>query len=106
MRAAPLQPLCWRLSNRGMEAKLRELREWAEEKIAQGSEPPWAWFQYMKLVETIRALEAGMAATVTPRENSPQSEAPQGAHLRLVDSASSQDSVRRHPVGLPVQLPT
>jgi hypothetical protein len=84
---------------------LVRVRAWAQEKIAQGSEPPWAWFQYMKLVETIQALEAGMDA-VTTRGSSPQSAERSGAYLRLVGSTDRQDDVRHHPVGLPVQMPT
>ena len=87
-------------------AELQKVREWAEGKIAQGSEPPWAWFQFMKLVETIRALEAGMAATVSQTENSQQSEVHQRAHIRLVDSKHRQGDALHHPAGLPVQLPT
>lgn len=41
---------------------LEEMRAWADEKIA-GDEPPWAWYQYMKLRETLDAILAGMAAT-------------------------------------------
>ena len=63
-----------------MKTKLREVREWAEKKIAESSEPPWAWFQYMKLVETIRAMEASTPATISPM-NSPQSELRSGAPL-------------------------
>ncbi len=85
--------------------ELERVRRWAKEKIAQGSEPPWAWYQYMKLIETIQALTAGMAATVT-RESSKQSESHPGAHLRLVDSTDQPDDAQHHPVGLPVQLPT
>jgi hypothetical protein len=88
-----------------MDARLREVREWAEQKIAQGSEPPWAWFQYMKLVETIRALEAGMAVAART-ENSQPSESRPGVHLRLVDSMCQRETVQPRPVGLPVQLPT
>lgn len=88
-----------------MEEKLREVREWAEQKIAQGSEPPWAWYQYMKLIETIRALEAGMAATISQTESSQQSEARPGAHLRLVDAKYPPDDAQHRPAGLPVQLP-
>jgi len=89
-----------------IEVELRKVREWAEQKIAQGTEPPWAWFQYMKLVETICALEAGMACTTSRTESSPQSDARQGAHLRLVDATCQQDSAPHRPAGLPVQMPT
>jgi hypothetical protein len=88
-----------------MDKKLQEIREWAEQKIAQGSEPPWAWYQYMKLVETIRALEAGMDATVNRTENSPQSVERSGVHLRLVGPTDQPDIAQPHHAGLPVQMP-
>ena len=31
--------------------QLKELKEWAWAKIDRGHEPPWAWYQYMKLIE-------------------------------------------------------
>src|SRR5580704_4588576 len=36
----------------GMREELERIRDWAKTKIQGGSEPPWAWYQYMKLVET------------------------------------------------------
>ena len=30
--------------------KLQEMRDWAQGKIDNGTEPPWAWYQYMKLI--------------------------------------------------------
>jgi hypothetical protein len=80
---------------------LNRIQNWAQEKIAQGSEPPWAWYQYMKLIETINALRAGQKAT-QPTVSSPQSEKHPGAHLRLVALANQQDSAPRHPVDLPI----
>ena len=44
---------------------LAVLRHWAEKRIATGNEPPWAWYQYMKLIETVAAIQHGRAA-VTP----------------------------------------
>ena len=43
-----------------MRQELERVREWAATKIQGGSEPPWAWYQYMKLVETADAILAGM----------------------------------------------
>lgn len=88
-----------------MREELERIREWADSKIQSGSEPPWAWYQYMKLVETVEALLQGMDATVT-MESSQQSELHSEKHLRLVDSTYSPNSVRPHHVGLPVRLPT
>lgn len=87
-----------------MQAELERVRDWAKAKIQGGSEPPWAWYQYMKLIETADAILAGMAATVTPEDSQQVAQHP-GTHLRLVDSACQQDTSRPHPVGLPVQLP-
>jgi hypothetical protein len=86
-----------------MDEKLQEVRQWAKDKIASGSEPPWAWYQYMKLIETLDAILGG--STYVTTENSPQSPVHSGAHLRLVDATYPQDSVQRHPCGLPVHLP-
>jgi len=56
-----------------MRDKLTEIRQWAHEKAQGESEPPWAWYQYMKLIETADAILAGMDATI-PMESSQQSE--------------------------------
>jgi hypothetical protein len=83
---------------------LTRVQKWAQEKIAQGSEPPWAWYQYMKLIETINALRAGHDVT-QPMASSPQSEKHPGAHLRLVGSTDPQDDAQRRPAETPVLLP-
>ncbi len=46
------------------DAELRNMRQWADDQIANGAHPPWAWYQYMKLRETLDAIIAGRAATV------------------------------------------
>lgn len=86
-----------------MRNELERVRAWADDKIAQGSEPPWAWFQYMKLRENIDAILAGMAPT--PTESLPQSEQPAANGPRLVVSNVQPDTSQRHrPDGAP-QLP-
>ena len=87
-----------------MKADLERVRAWAREKIQGGQEPPWAWYQYMKLVETLDAILAGMAATITT-ESSQQSDSRPGGHLRLVGSTRPQDNAPPHHVGLPIQMP-
>jgi hypothetical protein len=37
-------------------------RDWAEGRVASGNEPPWAWYQYMKLIETVSAIQTGRRA--------------------------------------------
>ncbi len=65
-----------------MEDDLQRIREWANAKLATGEEPPWAWYQYMKLREALDAILSGMAAVT--KESSPQSGQHQETHLRLV----------------------
>ena len=43
-----------------MEEKLQEVRAWAKAKIRSRTEPPNAWFLYMKLVETLDQMLDGM----------------------------------------------
>ena len=31
-----------------MRQELERVRDWANAKVQSGSEPPWAWYQYMK----------------------------------------------------------
>lgn len=83
--------------------QLTAVRKWANDKLSSGEEPPWAWYQYMKLKETLDAILAGMDAITT--ESSQQLAERPGMHLRLVDSTRRQDSVRCHPLVVPVQLP-
>jgi hypothetical protein len=87
-----------------MRDELEKVSRWAQSKIDAGAEPPWAWYQYMKLIETCDAILMGMAATATTG-SSPRSESQSGAHLRLVDATYPQDVSQLHHAGLPVQMP-
>jgi len=82
---------------------LEKIRDWADVKISTGAEPPWAWYQYMKLRETLDIILAGMAAA-TKGDLLP-TEAHQGSGLRLVACNSSQDISQHHRAEPPVQLP-
>lgn len=87
-------------------AELERVREWANEKLAAGEEPPWAWYQYMKLTEALDEILQGMAAVTPLREDSPRAEPPRDGHLRLVAQNGRQESERsprdRNP---PIPLP-
>ena len=48
--------------------KLQEMRDWAQGKIDNGTEPPWAWSQYMKLIETLDVIIAGSNCIVRDYE--------------------------------------
>ncbi len=85
-------------------ADLERIHEWAGDKIGAGNEPPWAWYQYMKLRETIDAILGGMGV-VTTRADSPESESHQDSGLRLVANTDSREIARRHRLGTPTRLP-
>ena len=87
-----------------MDKALMDIRDWAKNKIASGAEPPWAWYQYMKLIEAADAILAGMGC-VTPKENLQQSEQRSGTHLRLVDATYQPNNVLPRPDTEPVLLP-
>ena len=75
-----------------MQAELRQVRDWAQTKAQSGSEPPWAWYQYMKLIETCDAILSGMAVA-TPAD-SPESVSHPATHLRLAARNGSQETSR------------
>ncbi len=77
--------------------------EWARAKVATGAEPPWAWYQYMKLIETLETIMASTACVTT--ERSRQSDLHPDAHLQLVVATGQKDSALPHHAGLPVQTP-
>lgn len=85
--------------------ELERVREWALQRLAAGSEPPWSWYQLMKLREAIDALLEGMAVT-QPMAGSQESPLRSGTCLRLVDEVDPQDTAlhRRFPHKIP--LPT
>lgn len=81
---------------------LEAVLDWAKEKIAAGAEPPWAWFQYMKLIETLDAILNSQASVIT-KESSQQLASHQAIHLRLVVAKHQRDTVQSHPG--PFELP-
>jgi hypothetical protein len=53
------------------DAQMRALKAWAIERMTAGTQTPWAWFQFMKLLEVLDTfIEAGdeVEATSKPRE--------------------------------------
>lgn len=86
-------------------ADLERIRDLAVEKLSTGHEPPWVWYQLMKLREASEALLEGMEAT-QPTEGLLASEPRRGADLRLVGAGDQPETVPRHPNAVPVRLPT
>lgn len=83
--------------------ELQRVRQWADDRIATGAEPPWSWFQLMKLRETLDVILDSMESRRTV--NSPPPAEHQGSGLRLVASEDHQDSAQPRHVGAPTRLP-
>jgi hypothetical protein len=86
-----------------IENDLTKVRDWAQEKAQRGQEPPWAWYQYMKLIESVNAILAGIAATTT--ESSLQLGERQGKLIQLRVAKCSQDTAQHHPDTAKIPLP-
>lgn len=84
---------------------LQKMRDWADGKIATGAEPPWTWFQYMKLRETLDQILEGTDA-VMPTESSPRQEQRQESGPQLAVSNVRQGRAQPHQEVVPVRLPT
>jgi len=82
---------------------LRRLNLWANQKIQRGEEPPWAWYQYMKLRETIDGILKGMAAT--SRVNSQGSDRHRERLNRSMASKYHRGTARPRPAVTKVPLP-
>ena len=55
------------------EAQMRALKSWAVDRMTKGTETPYAWFQFMKLLEVIDAfLESGEEAGLRDKLPTPQ----------------------------------
>ena len=71
------------------------LRSWAEKRVASGNEPPCAWYQYMKLIETLAAIQTGRAAVAPSTEGSLVVHGPGPAPRAKVDGVADIGTRRR-----------
>jgi hypothetical protein len=55
---------------------LLTIRDWAGNKARSGQEPPWAWYQYMKLIEAVDFIRQGRASVRRVGANSQESAPP------------------------------
>lgn len=86
--------------------QLQQMRDWADGKITTGAEPPWSWFQYMKLREVLDQVIAGMEATTPQTANSPLEGQCQGTGPRLAVSNTQPSTSQPRQQVVAVQLPT
>ncbi len=89
------------MTNRQMLMRVRQL---AQAKIDNAQEPPWAWYQYMKLIEATDAIINGMAAIKTIGNLRPVA-AHQETDLRLKASTSEPDKPPQHHAGELIRMP-
>ena len=74
---------------------MRALKSWAVERMTKGTDTPFAWFQFMKLLEVIDTfLEAGDEAGL--RDRLPQPEARRTPRVKsLPANVVALDTVRQ-----------
>lgn len=55
------------------DAQMRILKDWAVDRMTTGTQTPYAWFQFMKLIEILDSfMEAGEDAGVHEKLPAPQ----------------------------------
>jgi hypothetical protein len=77
-----------------IESCLVSVRNWAREKIEAGREPPWAWYQYMKLVDAVDSIRRGRANVTRIGADSPQPARPAPQHPEKTGRTADKDSER------------
>lgn len=81
---------------RTIENCLVTIREWAGQKARSGLEPPWAWYQYMKLIEAVDLIRGGRGR-VRPVTASSQESARPPADDPKAQAPESPSSSERDP---------
>ena len=97
--------------NENIKCYMYELREWALSKTQGGFEPPWSYYQYMKLIETINAIfdiQQHIVCVDLPfkTEHSHELDEHQGNGLRLVVDNERQETSQLRLNKSKVILPT
>jgi hypothetical protein len=77
---------------------LIRVRHWAERKIAQGTEPPWAFRRYTDLIALLSDILESRAATISLEDSlrlqeHPEPALPQAENIRHIDSARRRRAV-------------
>ena len=68
------------------------VRDWARGKIAAGREPPWAWYQYMKLLDAVDSLRRGRAKVRRLGGDSPALRGPASERRESKETTDQQGS--------------
>lgn len=71
--------------DRDIRSHLVHVRSWAQGKIDHAGEPPWAWYQYMKLIEAVDVI-VGRMDVLRSVEHLRGAASPLERRLRLVET--------------------
>ena len=76
---------------------MRALKEWAIDRMTMGTQTPWAWFQFMKLLEVLDTFlevqdEAGLHERRPPPVKRPARTRPLPGNVVSLDLAMRQRS--------------
>lgn len=77
-----------------IDRKLEDVLDWVNYTLREGQEPPWSWYQFMKLREAIEAIRTG--EMVLPMEDLPQLAGHQETDLRPKGHIVQLDNARCH----------
>ncbi len=73
---------------------MRALKEWAIDRMTAGTQTPWAWFQFMKLIEVIDTFldadDAGLHERRPPSAKRSPRAKPLAGNVVSLDAAMRQ----------------
>lgn len=87
-----------------LDQELREVLRWAEERIQDGSEPPWAMETYLELKSALKKVIAGRKATITLEDSQQLALLPE-TDPQPSDYNDSPNIVLLRPDNVRVQMP-
>ncbi len=83
---------------------IQRVLDWAKDKAQDDSQPPWAYDQYIVLINALQAIEAGRASTIT-MEHSQQLEEPRAHVHQQLESSDHTNIVPLHLPVVKIQMP-
>jgi len=90
--------------NDKIDNQLQNILDWTNQKLATGEEPPWSWYQFMKLREAIEAIRTG-SLYIPIEEDSQESVERQETGHQPKGCIVPINSARRHPDNADPQQP-
>jgi hypothetical protein len=70
--------------------ELQRVLDWTNARLKEGAEPPWSWYQHMKLREALEAIISELCPEVRPQTaDSPTPAQQKVVHLRQAGRTDS-----------------